>query len=84
MTGRSSPTSTVRPHVIAATDVDDLLSDIDALAEAVWLCAEGAEHVALGANSRPFVALQQAFEDRINAFRRAHGMLDEPVAGEPT
>ncbi len=80
-TGTTS-TSTTRPNSISHADVDDFLADIDALAEVVWLCGEGADHVALIGNGKAFAAIRQAFEDRTNTFRRDHGMLDEAAAGE--
>jgi hypothetical protein len=67
---------------ISQADVDDLLADIDALAEVAWLCGEGTDHVALTGNGKAFAVIQQAFEDRINAFRQVHGMRDEAAAGE--
>jgi shikimate kinase len=59
-----------------------VLADTDALADVVWLCGEGADYVGLTGNGTAFAAIQQAFEDRISAFRRAHGTL-EAAAGDP-
>jgi hypothetical protein len=55
-------------------EADQFLTELDAIAEAIALCGEGAEASGTGGHARAFVALQQALYDRADDFRRRHGL----------
>jgi hypothetical protein len=65
------------------SDADSFLADLDGIAEAVWLCGEGAEHVGTTGHERAFLALRQAIFDRTESFRRQYGLPPERPEQEP-